>query len=85
MGDSFFTGFRLSRIERCIETCAVLQENRRNAVFFNFFKMTPALVMQRFKANGASLMSDFHRASAEMAWLRLCRFTNESTETENYY
>ena len=30
-------------------------------------------------------MSDFHRASPEMAWLRLCRVTNESSETENYY
>ena len=47
--------------------------------------MTPASVMKRFKANGASLMSDFHRASQEMAWLCLCRFTNESTETENSY
>ena len=27
-------------------------------------------------------MSDFHRASPEMAWLRLCRITNESTETK---
>ena len=41
--------------------------------------------MKRFKANGASLMSDFHRASFEMDWLRLCRITNESTETENCY
>ena len=30
-------------------------------------------------------MSDFHRASLEMAWLRLCRITNESTEIENCY
>ena len=30
-------------------------------------------------------MSAFHRASQEMAWLRLCRFTNESTETDNCY
>ena len=30
-------------------------------------------------------MSDFHRASLEMAWLPLCRITNESTETENWY
>ena len=30
-------------------------------------------------------MSDFHRASLEMAWLRLCGITNESTEIENYY
>ena len=30
-------------------------------------------------------MSDFHRASLEMAWLRLCRITNESTELENCY
>ena len=30
-------------------------------------------------------MSDFHRASLEMAWLRLCRITNELTEIENYY
>ena len=28
VGDSFFTVFCLSRIERCIEICAVLQENR---------------------------------------------------------
>ena len=41
--------------------------------------------MKRFKANEASLMSDFHRASLEMALLRLCRITNGSTETENYY
>ena len=77
MGDSFFTVFRFSRIERCIEMCAVLQENA--------FKMAPVSVMKRFKANGASLMSDFHRASSEMAWLRLCRITNESAETENCY
>ena len=30
-------------------------------------------------------MSDFHRAYLEMAWLRLCRITNESTEPENCY
>ena len=30
-------------------------------------------------------MSDFHRASLEMAWLRLCQITNESTEIENCY
>ena len=30
-------------------------------------------------------MSDFHRASLIMAWLRLCRITNKSTETENCY
>ena len=48
-------------------------------------KMTPVSVMKRFKANGASLMPDFHRASPEMAWLRLCQITNESTETENCY
>ena len=30
-------------------------------------------------------MSDFHRESLEMAWLRLCRITNESTEIENCY
>ena len=30
-------------------------------------------------------MSDFHRVYPEMAWLRLCRITNESTETENCY
>ena len=30
-------------------------------------------------------MSDFHRVSPEMAWLRICRITNESTETENCY
>ena len=30
-------------------------------------------------------MSDFHRASPEMAWLRLCRFTIESTETKTCY
>ena len=57
-------------------------------------KMTPASVMRRFKANGADLtcfcsvlfcMSGFHRASAKILWLRLCRITNESTETENCY
>ena len=47
--------------------------------------MTPVSVMERFKANGACLMSDFHRAYPEMAWLCLCRITNESTETENCY
>ena len=47
--------------------------------------MTPASVMKRLKANGASLASDFHRASLKMAWLRLCRITNDSTETENCY
>ena len=47
--------------------------------------MTPASVMKRFKANGSSLMSDFHRASLKMAWQPLCRITNESTEIENCY
>ena len=47
--------------------------------------MTPASVMKRFKANGASLMSNFHRASPKMAWQRLCQITNESTEIENRY
>ena len=47
--------------------------------------MTPASVMKQFKANGASLTTDFHRASLEMALLSLCRITNESTETENCY
>ena len=27
VGESFFTVFHLSRIEQCIEICAVLQEN----------------------------------------------------------
>ena len=48
-------------------------------------RFTPASVMKRFKAHGASLMFDFHRASLEMAWLGLCRITNESTEIENCY
>ena len=30
-------------------------------------------------------MPDFHRASLELAMLRLCRITNESTETKNCY
>ena len=30
-------------------------------------------------------MTDFHKASPKMARLRLCRITNESTETENSY
>ena len=30
-------------------------------------------------------MSDFHRAPPKMAKQRLCRITNESTETENCY
>ena len=47
--------------------------------------MTPASVIKRVKANGASLMSDVHNASLEMAWLRLCRITHESTESENCY
>ena len=38
--------------------------------------------MKRFKANGESLMSNFHRVSFAMACLRLCRITNESTKTE---
>ena len=41
--------------------------------------------MKRFKVDGASPTSDFHRASLEMGWLRLCLITNESTETENCY
>ena len=41
--------------------------------------------MKRFKANGASLRSDFHKTSPEMARLRLCQITNESTETEICY
>ena len=28
-------------------------------------------------------MSDFHRASSKMVWLRLCRITNESNEITN--
>ena len=30
-------------------------------------------------------MSDFYRSSPKMAWLRLYRITNESTETESNY
>ena len=30
-------------------------------------------------------MSDFYKASLELARLRLCRITNESTKTENCY
>ena len=30
-------------------------------------------------------MSDFHRTSPKMAWLRLRRIANKSTETENCY
>ena len=41
--------------------------------------------MKRLKANQASLVSDFHRASPEMTWLRLYGITNESTEIENCY
>ena len=41
--------------------------------------------MKRLKANGASLLSDFHRTSPNMALLRLCRIENKSTETENCY
>ena len=58
---------------------------KKFALNADFFKTTPASVMNRFKANGAGLMSDFHRASPEMAWLRLCGITNESTKTENCY
>ena len=47
--------------------------------------MTPASVMKRFKANGASLMSDFHRVSPKIAWLCQCRITNKSIETESCY
>ena len=42
--------------------------------------MTPASVMKQLKTNGASLMSDFHRATLKMAWQCLCRITNESSE-----
>ena len=85
MGDSFYTVFRCSRKGRCIEICAVLQENRLKCCFLELLKTTPASVMKRFKANEASLVSDFHRASLEMPWLRLYRITNESTEIENCY
>ena len=87
MVDSFLTVLRLSRKERCIEICAVLQESRPEMLIYLFFLKWPlqASVMERLKANGASPMSDFHRASLEMAWLPLCRITNESTETENWY
>ena len=44
--------------------------------------MAPASVTKRLKANGTSLISDFHRAASNMAWKRLCRITNESTETK---
>ena len=47
--------------------------------------MTPASVMKRFKANGASIASDFQRVSLKMALLLLCRITNVSTETESCY
>ena len=47
--------------------------------------MSPVSVMKGFKAIGAGLLSDFHRASPEMAGLRLSRITNESTKTENCY
>ena len=67
MGDLFFMVFRLSRIERCIEICAALQENRLKCRFLSLFKTTPASVMKRFKGNGASLMFDFYRASLGMA------------------
>ena len=77
--------FRLSRIKRCIKMCAVLQENRVKCCCFFLNKMTPASVMKRFKANGASLMSDFRRASPKLACLRQCHITNESTETINCY
>ena len=85
MGDSFFTVFRCSGIEWCIEICGVLQANRLKCCFLELFKMTPALVRKRFKANGVSLMSDCHKASLNMAWQRLCRITNESTEIKNCY
>ena len=32
-----------------------------------------------------SLMSDFHRLSRKMTWLRLCRTTNELVGPENNY
>ena len=41
--------------------------------------------MKKLKANGLSLISDFHKASLEMAWLRLCQITNKSTETKYCY
>ena len=42
--------------------------------------MTPASVMKRLKANGASLMPDLHRASPKMGWLRPRRIAKKSTE-----
>ena len=33
--------------------------------------------MKRYKVNGESRKSDFHRASPEMALLRLCRITTK--------
>ena len=54
-------------------------------LIFELFKMTPALVMKQLKANEASLVSDFNRASLGMALLRLYQVTNESTDIENCY
>ena len=87
MGDSFFTVFCLSRIERCIDSnlCSFARKSHEMLIFLYFFKMTNASDMKRFEANGASRVSDFHRVSPKMAWLRLCRITNESTETGNCY
>ena len=48
------------------------------------FKNDPCVSHEAI-VNSASLMSDFYRASPKMAWLRLFRITNESTETENRY
>ena len=67
MGDLFFTVLCLSMLERCIEICEVLEENRLKCLFLQLFKMTPASVLKRFKANGASRMSDFHKAFPKMA------------------
>ena len=83
MVDSFLRCFACQGKSGVLKFVQFCKKIAGNADFFNFLKWPLCQVMKQFKANGTSLMSDFHRASPKMAWLRLCRITNESTETEN--
>ena len=66
MGDSFFTVFRCSRIERFVEISLVLHKNHLKLMLILLnFQMTPASVMKRYLANGKRFLSDFHRKFSE--------------------
>ena len=83
MGD-FFRGVSLVKDKAVyLNVCSFARKSRK--MLISLTKMTHASVMRRLKANGASLMSDFRRASPKLAWLRQCHITNESTETKNCY